>query len=67
MSLAAYQNELKAANKQKLLFTYFLDKLLFQQGVARDVIWFGKYLSESEFEDSEHWFRWNFRISGFFG
>jgi hypothetical protein len=37
-------------------------------GESRDVIWFGKYPSESGFEDSERWFGWNFRISGhFFG
>jgi transposase InsO family protein len=32
----------------------------------RDVIWFGKYPSGSGFEDGEHWFGWNFRISRFF-
>jgi hypothetical protein len=34
--------------------------------VVRDVIWFGKYPSGSGFEDGEHWFGWNFRISGLF-
>jgi hypothetical protein len=34
--------------------------------LARDVIWFGKYPSESGFEDGEHWFGWNFRIFGLF-
>jgi hypothetical protein len=33
---------------------------------GRDVIWFGKYLSGSGFEDGEHWFGWNFRVSGLF-
>jgi hypothetical protein len=31
---SASQNELKAANKQKLLFTRLSDKLLFQQAAA---------------------------------
>jgi hypothetical protein len=34
ISSAASQNTLKAANKQKLLFTSFSDKLLFQQAAA---------------------------------
>jgi hypothetical protein len=34
ISSAASQNELKAANKQKLLFTSLSDKLLFQQAAA---------------------------------
>jgi hypothetical protein len=34
LSSAASQNTLKAANKQKLLFTSFSDKLLFQQAPA---------------------------------
>jgi hypothetical protein len=33
---------------------------------GRDVIWFGKYPFGSGFEDGEHWFGWNFRISGLF-
>jgi hypothetical protein len=33
---------------------------------SRDVIWFEKYPSGSGFEDGEHWFGWNFRISGLF-
>jgi hypothetical protein len=35
-------------------------------GSGRDVVWFGKYPSGPGFEDSEHWFRWNFRISRLF-
>jgi hypothetical protein len=34
--------------------------------VPRDVIWFEKYPSGSGFEDDEHWFGWNFRISELF-